>query len=261
MPASAKPSRPRAVPRPADGARATPAPAADAPAGGRAYGGRVREERVATRRARFIEAGTELFGTQGFRGATVRGICAAAGLTDRYFYESFATLEALLGEVYLTLTRAFAARLTAESIQSPAWSGDAAAIERQTLAAYELWFDTVRDPRFARIVLVEVLGVSPAIDALYEASVRVMADLTIAPLAATQPALRLTKARRELLGRALVGAGLQVAKMWMTGGYKAPRREVVRTCVLVATGTLAALRAEAAAAAGDRVHATAKEES
>jgi len=214
----------------------------------RAYAGVALEERVATRRARFIEAGVELFGTQGFRGATVRGICAAAGLTDRYFYESFASLEALLAEVYRTLTRDFATRLTEESIRSEAWHGDAAAIERQTTAAYALWFDTVRDPRFARIVLVEVLGVSPAIDALYEESARAMAELTIAPLAATQPALKLSKARRELLGRALVGAGLQVAKMWMTGGYKLSRRDVVRTCVLVATGTLAALRAEAGGA-------------
>ena len=224
-----------------------PASVKPVPASVRTYGGLAMAERVAARRARFVEAGIDLFGTQGFRGATVRGICAAAGLTDRYFYESFATLEALLAEVYRTLTHAFAARLTEESIRSEAWSGDAVAIERQTTAAYELWFDTVRDPRFARIVLVEVLGVSADIDALYEASVRQMAELTIAPLATTQPALRLSKARRELLGRALVGAGLQVAKMWMTGGYRLPRRDVVRTCVLVATGTLAALRAEAAA--------------
>ena len=223
-----------------------PASAKTATVPARSYGGLTLEDRVAARRARFIEAGIELFGTQGFRGATVRGICAAAGLTDRYFYESFATLEDLLAEVYRTLTHAFAARLTEESIRSEAWQGDAAAIERQTTAAYELWFDTVRDPRFARIVLVEVLGVSPAIDTLYEESARAMAELTIAPLAATQPALKLSKARRELLGRALVGSGLQVAKMWMTGGYKLARRDVVRTCVLVATGTLSALRAEAA---------------
>jgi AcrR family transcriptional regulator len=207
------------------------------------------EDRVAARRARFIEAGIELFGTQGFRGATVRGICAAAGLTDRYFYESFPTLESLLAAVYTTLKDRFAARLTDESLHPDAWQGDAAAIERQVTAAYELWFDTVRDPRFARILLVEILGVSPEMDALYEASARAMAALTIAPLAFTQPSLKLTKARRELLGRALVGAGLQVAKMWMTGGYKLARRDVVRTCVLVATGTLAALRAEAGAKA------------
>jgi AcrR family transcriptional regulator len=226
-----------------------PASAKTAAASARSYGGLALEERVAARRARFVEAGIELFGTQGFRAATVRGICAAAGLTDRYFYESFATLEALLAEVYRALTQAFATRLTEESIRSEDWRGDAAAIERRATAAYELWFETVRDPRFARIVLVEVLGVSPAIDALYEDSARAMAELTIAPLAATQPALKLSRARRELLGRALVGSGLQVAKMWMTGGYRLPRRDVVRTCVLVATGTLAALRAEAAARA------------
>jgi AcrR family transcriptional regulator len=224
-----------------------PASAKTAPAPARSYGGLAMEERVAARRARFVEAGVELFGTQGFRGATVRGVCAAAGLTDRYFYESFPTLEALLAAVYGSLKDGFARRLTEESFASDGWRGDAAAIERQVTAAYELWFDTVRDPRVARILLVEILGVSPQMDALYEDAARAMAALTVSPLAAAQPALKLSKARRELLGRALVGAALQVAKMWMTGGYRLARRDVVRTCVLVATGTLAALRAEAAA--------------
>ena len=223
-----------------------PASAKSTPVPARSYGGLALEDRVAARRARFIEAGIELFGTQGFRGATVRGVCAAAGLTDRYFYESFPTLEALLAAVYRSVKDSLATRLTEESLRSEDWAGDAAAIERQATAAYEIWFDTVRDPRSARILLVEMLGVSAAIDALYEETARDMAELTITPLAATQPALKLSKPQRELLGRALVGAALQVAKLWMTSGYKLPRRDVVRTCVLVATGTLAALRAEAA---------------
>src|ERR1700761_8746098 len=226
-------------------AKSAAKPAADPPTA-RPYGGLAMEERVAARRARFIEAGVELFGTQGFRGATVRGVCAAAGLTDRYFYESFPTLEALLAAVYHSLKDRFATRLTQESFTSEDWRGDAAAIERQVTVAYELWFDTVRDPRVARILLVEILGVSPQMDALYEESARAMAALTIAPLSATHPTLKLSKPRQELLGRALVGAALQVAKMWMTGGYKLARRDVVRTCVLVAMGTITALRAEAA---------------
>src|ERR1700760_2964539 len=107
-----------------------PAAARSLAASARSYGGLAREERVAARRARFIEAGVELFGTHGFRGATVRGVCAAAGLTDRYFYESFPTLEALLAAVYGSLRDAFAERLTEESLRSEAWGGDAAAIER-----------------------------------------------------------------------------------------------------------------------------------
>lgn len=256
MPGSAKP--PVAAKPPARRARAVTATAAAAQAGGavavaaaaregRAYRGLAQEDRVAARRTRFVEAGIELFGTQGFRGATVRGICAVAGLTDRYFYESFASLEALLIDVHRHLMAGLGERLLNEAVRSDAWRGDAAAIERQVTRGYEVWFDAVRDPRFARVVLVEILGVSAAVDDLYERTMREFAALTIAPLQSTQPDLKLSKARRDMLGRALVGSALQVARMWMTGGYRAPRRDVVRTCVLVAVGTLGALRAESAA--------------
>src|SRR5699024_11927589 len=40
------------------------------------------------------------FGTVGYRAATVGAVCETAGLNKRYFYESFATLEDLLCEVY-----------------------------------------------------------------------------------------------------------------------------------------------------------------
>ena len=223
---------------PGSATTATPAPA-------RPYGGLAMAERVAARRARFIEAGVELFGTQGFRGATVRGVCAAAGLTDRYFYESFASLEALLVEVFETLMGGFGAKLAQAAAGAGHWQGSAADIERKAAADYELWFTAVRDPRFARIVLVEVLGVSAAVDAVYEAAMRAFAELTIATLESALPGVRLAPARRALLGRALVGAALQVSKLWMHDGYRASRREVVRTCVLVATGTLEALRREA----------------
>ena len=213
---------------------------------GRAYGGLAQEDRVAARRARFVEAGIELFGTQGFRGATVRGICAAAGLTDRYFYESFASLEALLIAVHRHLMDGLGGRLMDEAV-SPATPLDRAQVEHHVALGYQVWFDVVREPRFARIVLVEILGVSAAVDELYEGSMRDFAELTISLLESTQPGLKLSKSRRALLGRALVGASLQVAKLWMTSGYRAPRRDVVRTCVLVAIGTMEALRAESRA--------------
>ena len=240
------------APKPAGGRALRVAGVAPAKTGGegRAYGGLAQQDRVAARRARFVEAGIELFGTLGFRGATVRGICAAAGLTDRYFYESFASLEALLIDVHRHLMASLGERLLSGAVRSDAWHGDAAAVERQVTVGYEVWFDAVRDPRFARIVLVEILGVSAAVDALYESAMREFAELTIAPLQTTLPELKLSKPRRAMLGRALVGAALLVAKLCMTTGYRAPRRDVVRTCVLVATGTMGALRAEQAARAG-----------
>jgi AcrR family transcriptional regulator len=212
---------------------------APAPAG-RPYGGLSPQDRTAARRARLVEAGLQLFGTQGLRATTVRGVCAAAGLTDRYFYESFASLEDLLQAAYRVLMDQLRQRLEARSPPLGRWPVAAGELERAFTTGYEVWFDAVSDPCFARVVLAEVLGVSPQVDALYEAGMRDFAARTTEPLAHAG----LGAERRALIGRALVGAAIQVAKMWVDSGYRASRRSVVRTCVLVAVGTLQALQAE-----------------
>lgn len=66
----------------------------------RPWRGASAEERRAERRERLLDAGLELIGTQGSAAATVRAVCAEAGLTSRYFYEAFADNEALLLAVY-----------------------------------------------------------------------------------------------------------------------------------------------------------------
>jgi AcrR family transcriptional regulator len=62
----------------------------------RAYAGRSAEDRQAERRSRLLTAGRQAWGESGLSGVSVRGVCALAGLTDRYFYESFANREALI---------------------------------------------------------------------------------------------------------------------------------------------------------------------
>ena len=66
----------------------------------RTWRGQTIEERQAERRDRLIEAGIELFGTQGYAATSVKAICTEAGLTERYFYETFNDREDLLSEVY-----------------------------------------------------------------------------------------------------------------------------------------------------------------
>lgn len=67
---------------------------------GRVYGGRSEHERRADRRGRLIHAGLELFGTEGWAGATIERLCAQAGVATRSFYEEFSSREALLRAVY-----------------------------------------------------------------------------------------------------------------------------------------------------------------
>ncbi|MBS9533362.1 TetR/AcrR family transcriptional regulator [Mycobacterium sp. M1] len=68
----------------------------------RPYGGVDAVERRATRRARLLEAGLDLLGADApqFVELTVRGICRQAGLTARYFYESFTDKDDFVSAVF-----------------------------------------------------------------------------------------------------------------------------------------------------------------
>src|SRR5690606_27216755 len=61
----------------------------------RRYGGMSDQERRDERQRRFLEAGLETFGSLGYSATTTRRLCAEAGLTQRYFYQSFEGMEAL----------------------------------------------------------------------------------------------------------------------------------------------------------------------
>src|SRR4051794_9638175 len=66
----------------------------------RSYGGVSAADRVAERRKRVMAAGLDLFGTHGYTATGVKDVCRAAGVTDRYFYESFADRKALFLAVF-----------------------------------------------------------------------------------------------------------------------------------------------------------------
>jgi AcrR family transcriptional regulator len=58
------------------------------------------EDRQARRRDDLIAAGVGLLGSEGGPVLTVRAVCKAAGLTERYFYESFSDRDEFVGAVY-----------------------------------------------------------------------------------------------------------------------------------------------------------------
>ena len=66
----------------------------------RKYGGKSADERRAERRVLLIDAALEIWQEHGWAAVTMRGVCAKAGLTDRYFYESFTDRDALLTTVW-----------------------------------------------------------------------------------------------------------------------------------------------------------------
>ncbi|MBS4727547.1 TetR/AcrR family transcriptional regulator [Mycobacterium sp. SM1] len=67
--------------------------------GGR-WSGVPLEDRQALRRDRLIAAGVQLLGGTNGPALTVRAVCREAGLTERYFYESFADRDEFVRAVY-----------------------------------------------------------------------------------------------------------------------------------------------------------------
>jgi AcrR family transcriptional regulator len=62
----------------------------------RSYGGKSADERVTARRARLVDATISLLAANGEARTTMTAVCAEAGLTERYFYESFGSRDELL---------------------------------------------------------------------------------------------------------------------------------------------------------------------
>ena len=79
----------------------------------RTYGGQPAEQRQAARRERLIAAGRALFVEGGIAKVTVNGVCDRAGLTKRYFYESFGDRDDLLRAVFDQLATEAAGRMFA----------------------------------------------------------------------------------------------------------------------------------------------------
>lgn len=104
-----------------------------------------------------MQAGLELFGTDGFAATSVAAVCARAALSTRSFYEHFDDREALLAEIYDSIIEILAERLDdalSESQDLPTMCQAAAA------AIVDVY---VNDERLARIVCREVVGVSPVL--------------------------------------------------------------------------------------------------
>lgn len=58
------------------------------------------EDRQALRRDQLLAAGVQLLGGEGGPAVTVRAVCREAGLTERYFYESFSDRDEFVRAVY-----------------------------------------------------------------------------------------------------------------------------------------------------------------
>jgi AcrR family transcriptional regulator len=187
----------------------------------RTYRGITPAERQAERKQRLLDAALELFGTLGYNRTSVRAVAAAASLNSRYFYESFTSREDLLYTVYQRIvgdifSRASEAVAREDTIEGQARAGLRAA-----------WTVVTEDRRKARIVALEVVGVSERLERQRHENRRALAQFTASnamSLAGQSVRLRLDPV---LVTRFLIGGVVEVLLEWINGDLDASVDEVV----------------------------------
>jgi AcrR family transcriptional regulator len=198
----------------------------------RRYAGEPPERRTARRKEQFIVAGRLLFGTIGYRKTTMRVLCKQAKLTDRYFYESFETIEDLLVAVYEQLIGEMQTAIL-QAVQSV---GVGQSADVYTVTGLDAFFRYVEEPTASRVVWFEVLAVSPRVDALYNAALRRFADMLLTLIRAALPEWHISDDLGRVVSMGLIGAVSESAKDWLMTNYTVPRETMVHGMALLFSG-------------------------
>ncbi|MEV6426718.1 TetR/AcrR family transcriptional regulator [Nocardia sp. NPDC051463] len=190
----------------------------DDDAGPRIWGGTTLTERRQARRATLLEAALDLIGESGAAGVTMRAVCRRANLTDRYFYESFASRDELLDQLYRQVADEFLEPMTAfAATDDPA----------RDHALSEVLVDKVlADPRKSRLFLVEPYsstGLGQTTIAVMPVFTRLMQDHLFAHIE--------DPVRRRLAAVTMASGNAGMFSAWLNGSLRATREEIIDHCV------------------------------
>lgn len=134
-------------------------PDAAATGKGRIYGGLTEEKRREARRGRLLQAGLELFSTVGFHRTPIERLCERAHVTTRHFYELYSGKEEFFRDLLDTLVED-SRQAVLEALQEE--SGNPVDAVRAGISAFVHSY--LDDPRRARVILVEAVGISPEME-------------------------------------------------------------------------------------------------
>lgn len=199
----------------------------------RTYQGLPAQERKAQRRQRLLEAGVTVYGTLGFRAGKVKLVCLEAGLTERYFYESFAKSEDLLCVACahtMQVMRELALAAGARHPDTPS---------QRIWAASSAYFSYLRvHPSVARLTLFEMEGVNAEVDEFLRAELQKTTELIQAMLFGDTTTALPTGLDPELLARGVLGALYQLAKEWTHSGFAQSEETMARHMQAIAEGLI-----------------------
>ncbi|SMC55517.1 TetR/AcrR family transcriptional regulator [Lentzea albidocapillata] len=176
----------------------------------RAYGGIPPEQRKAERRAKLLQAGLQLFTTNGFAATRISELCTEAGVSTRNFYEEFAAKEDLLRDLHdLINATAFAqVRDTLAGLES-------ADVATRITTLLDVFVRSVTaDPRAPHLNYVEAVGVNAEIEQQHVRWVNTWADFIESEALRAAAAGVAPQRSYRLTAIALVGAITGLLREW-----------------------------------------------
>lgn len=169
----------------------------------RVWRGSTLEQRSDERRERLMDAGLEIFGTTGYQTSTVSGICTAAKVSTRTFYQLFDQRADLLEAIYARVTE----QISEDIAHLPPPTGDG--LEQWARDAVQAVVGPLlADLRACQVIEIEVVGVTPQIEErrrLTTSAIAQALDGVQVALADQASTPRPTQAERDLVGVFVVG--------------------------------------------------------
>ncbi|GAB2700023.1 TetR/AcrR family transcriptional regulator [Nocardia thraciensis] len=203
----------------------------------RRYGGIDAASRVAARREQLLRAGYELFGTRGVQATGVKDICREAGLTDRYFYESFSGTRELFVAVFDRVIAELYGAVAAGVEAAPA------AGARKLRAGIGVFLEALGDDRRKlRIVFAEPAGAGPQAEQHMQESLRRFTRLVADTAHRARPDAA-PDALVDVFAHAVVGMLERVIVEKQEGHLTVPMADLIDHCTALAAAGLRAVYA------------------
>jgi AcrR family transcriptional regulator len=167
------------------------------------------KDRRTERRALLVEAAYRLFGDDGEAAVSVRSVCRECGLNTRYFYESFADTDELLGAVYDGVSE----QLGAEVGTAMERAGDSLPARTRAGMAAVLGFSSA-DPRRGRVLFTDA-RTNPVLAARRRATQDLLREGVLTEGGRLNPGSDPVAA--EVGAAMYTGAMAELAQQWLAG--------------------------------------------
>ncbi len=184
------------------------------------YRGVSAEDRAAERRERLLEATLSVWADPEVR-TTMTAVCAEAGLSERYFYESFRSLD----EALIAVLDAIAGEIEGarETATAAVGTDPTAAVHAAITSFVQLLVD---DPRKGRVAIIEASAL-PQLRPRRTALLRHFAHLAAESATDLLGERTGDRASDEIAGLMFIGGMAELVTAWLEGALEATPTELV----------------------------------